>query len=379
MKRSGSSSPRFRFLGSALILVAPAFLIAALREGDQRLWLLTAAVSGFLLLGSVVFARMFSLDRLILTLTLYLCSAGILAPALSDPSAAFTQSLYCLAGFFVLLSGAVAARSLSPSMLTSLSAGFIGLLLLAGKTVSAAFSLPVEEAALALLLLCFSSLLSREGVFIALIPGAVGLGLLLVRHDPVSAGIWGLTMLALLWAADGRLLPVCAGAAALLLMFFCASRLLPEMLSPISAETSGSVSALVSAGWVGADVLPVGIPPSAPLFSLLAGHYGLLFSLLTVLLFLPLLLRGASVAGASRTRFHAVLAMGCTLLLALRTMAGLLTSFGILPLPVSPLPLLSRSLPELCADFFLAGLLCGISGRNDADLEDDAHLAMLSR
>ena len=71
--------------------------------------------------------------------------------------------------------------------------------------------------------------------------------------------------------------------------------------------------------------------------------------------------------------------MGICLLLALRTLTGLLCVFGFLPLSTPAIPLLTCSLPDLCAHLFLIGLLCGISGRNDADLAEDAHLAMLAR
>ena len=94
---------------------------------------------------------------------------------------------------------------------------------------------------------------------------------------------------------------------------------------------------------------------------------------------LPLTLRGASVAVSARTRFHAVLAMGISLMLALRTLASMLSVFGLLPAAMPALPLLTASLPSLCAQMFLIGLLCGISGRNDADLAEDAHLAMLAK
>ena len=68
-----------------------------------------------------------------------------------------------------------------------------------------------------------------------------------------------------------------------------------------------------------------------------------------------------------------------TLLLVLRTLSALLCTFGFLPLTGIRLPFLTVSLPDLCAELFLAGLLCGVSGRNDADLAEDAHLAMLAR
>ena len=71
--------------------------------------------------------------------------------------------------------------------------------------------------------------------------------------------------------------------------------------------------------------------------------------------------------------------VGCTLLFAFRVPAGLLPAFGVLPLPIIPLPLLTDSLPDLCVQMLALGLLCGISSVNEADLAEDAHLAMLAR
>ena len=70
--------------------------------------------------------------------------------------------------------------------------------------------------------------------------------------------------------------------------------------------------------------------------------------------------------------------MGAAVLPALRTLTALLAAFGFLPLSGTAVPLLTVSLPDLCAQLFLTGLLCGISGRNDSDLAEDAHLAMLA-
>ena len=171
------------------------------------------------------------------------------------------------------------------------------------------------------------------------------------------------------------MLPSLAAAA---LVFFGAYRLFPGM--SVTASQS-SLTALVSAGAIGADVLPEGLAAaeSIPLFQRLTGHFGLLFAGLTVLLFLPLTLRGAAVSVTARTRFHSSLAMGICLLLALRTFAGLLCAFEVIPFAGPDLPLLTASLPDLWSQLFLIGMLCGISGRNDADLADDAHLAMLAR
>ena len=372
------SSARFRFTGAVLLLAALLFLIPALRNGNRTLYLLAIVVPCGMFLCGTVLARMFSVDRMLLTLSLWLCAVGISAIALSDPEAALEQSFRCCAGLAAMLAGAVIIRSMSPSLLSAVCCAFIGLLLLAGKLIAPAFTLPLTEAAAALLLFSFASLFARQGPVSAAVLGAAALALLLVRGDTADALLWGITILLLLFAADGRLAIVLPALAVIALLFFGAFTLVP---SSVSAREPVSLSALVSAGALGADVLPEGLvpPDSVSLFPRVAGHYGLVFAGLTALLYLPLTLRGTSVAAYARTRFHAVLAMGAALLLALRTLAALLSAFGFLPLSGTEIPLLTSSLPALCAQLFLIGMISGISGRNDADLAEDAHLAMLAK
>ena len=372
------SSGRFRFAAASILLAALLFLLPAVHSGNATLYLLAVMVPCVLFLCETILARMFSLDRMVVALVLWLCTAGIAALAPSDPELAVTQSLRCGTAIVALLIGGIMIRSLSPAMLTSACTAFLGLLLLAGRLISPDVTLPLTEAALALLLIAFTSLFARQGPVSALLLGAVVLMLLLIRGDTADAVIWSLTVLLLIFAADGRIVILLPSLAVMLLLFFITFRLFPL---PGFSRDSSTLSVLVSAGAVGTDSLPEGFAllDTGSLFPLLAGHYGLIFTGLTVLLFLPLSLRGTSVAASARTRFHAMLAMGVSLLLSLRTLASLLCSFGFLALSGLSIPFLTDSLPDLCAQLFLAGLLCGISGRNDADLAEDAHLAMLAR
>lgn len=376
------SSGRFRFSAAAVLLSALVFLVpAVLQKQDQpvvhTLYLLAALVPCMILLCETVLARMFALDRMIMALTLWLCSAGIAALAMSDADAALAQSLRCGAAVVALLIGGIMMRSLSPSLLTSASTAFLGLLILAGRLFSPSLDLGLNEASLALLMIAFASLLSRQGPISALLLGAAGLALFLLCRDYANAVFWGLAVLFLVFAADGRLMIVFPAFAAEVLAFFGA-----YILAPSGAfQASSPLSVLISAGWVGVDVLPEAFAAldHDSLFFPLVGHFGLVFAGLTVLLFLPFTLRGGSVATFARTRFHAVLAMGSVLLLALHALTALLSVFGFIPLSGLRLPFLTGSLPDLCAEGFLAGILCGVSGRNDADLAEDAHLAMLAK
>ena len=374
------SSPRFRFVGAAALLVLLALLVPALRDGDQRLYFLAAGVTASMLLCMIIPARLFSLDRMILSLALYLGAVGIFSIAPADPDAALMQWLRCSVGAVALIIGAMLIRALTVSMLTAGITSFLGLLLLAGGLLTRDAALPFTEVAVVLLMIAFASLLSAHGGIAALIPGLAGTALLLLQGQTVESIVLTLTVLFLLWSSDGRTLVALAALAVFAALFFAARQLgyLPAF-SPGEAHTA-SLSTLVTAGLFGTEgtVADASLPASSLLYGL-AGRYGLVFTGLTLLLYLPLVLRGASVAGSARSRFHAVLAMGCTLLLAFRIPAGLLSAFGVLPLPISPLPLLTDSLPDLCAQMLALGLLCGISSVNEADLAEDAHLAMLAK
>ena len=380
MNRRHASS-RFRFSGAALLLVLLAFLIPALREGDSRLYLLAALVPAALLLCTTVLARLFSMDRLLLSLSLYLCALGILAPAVSDPGVSLAQAARCGAGVLALLAGTLLVRSLTPTVLAAAASAFAGLLLLLAKSVSASLTVDLTQPAMVLLTVSCAALLSRQRTVWAFIPGILAPALMLLQEDTASAVLWCLVFLLLLWTADGRLFP-CLSGLVLCAALFPAFRLLrqPAAVPAVPLPQAVSLSVLVSAGLFGADAYAGGIPSaSSSLFPVLAAHYGLIFTGFTVLLFLPLAQHGLAVAASSRSRFHGVLAAGCSLLLVLRVLAALLSGFGVLTFFDGSLPFLTSSLPDLCSQLFLIGLLCGIAARNEDDLSEDAHLAMLSK
>ena len=160
---SPKTSSRFRFTGAALLLTVLLFLVPALRNGDPSLYLLAVLVPCALFLCCTVLARMFSLDRILLVLSLYLCAVGIAALAQADPRAALAQALRCGIALVALLAGGILVRSLSPSLLTSGCAAFLGLLLLSANLLSPSIKQQMTGPALVLLLVAFASLFARQG------------------------------------------------------------------------------------------------------------------------------------------------------------------------------------------------------------------------
>ena len=243
------SSPRFRFVGAAALLVLLALLVPALRDGDQRLYFLAAGVTAAMLRCMIIPARLFSLDRMILSLALYLGAVGIFSLAPADPDAALMQLLRCSIGMV----GAMLIRVLTVSMLTAGITSFLGLLLLAGGLLTRDAALPFTEAAVVLLMIAIASLLSAHGGIAALIPVLAGTALLLLQGLTVEAVVLALAILLLLWSADGRTAVALTALAAFAAVFFAAWQFgyLPAFLP--GEEHTSSLSALVSAGLFGTE------------------------------------------------------------------------------------------------------------------------------
>ena len=372
------SSARFRFCGAAVLLAALVLIVPALQAGDQQLYLLAGAVAGALALSLMLLPRLFGLDRLLFSLALYLCVSGIFALLPGETGTAAAQGFRCLAGLTALLAGATLIRVLSPSLITALISGFLGLMMLSGGLIVPDWPPALAGIALCLLLIAFAVLLSLGSTVPALLLCLAGLGLLLFQGLDLEAVLWSLTFMLVLWACEGNLPTVLMTLLLTGLFFLGASVLREESLFSFSAQTL--LPELSAAGLWGqlSDSQIPGSADSSSLFLALTQRYGLFFSGLTALLSLPMTLRSVSIATVARSRFHAALAMGCTLDFALRMLAGLLSHFGVLPISLLPLPLLTIDAMELASRLFALGLLCGISARNEADLAEDAHLAMLA-
>ena len=353
------SSNRFRLAVVLLVFFACAFLLPASRTGDIRLYLLAAAVpAGMLILLFFPGGAMF-LDRPSLAAGLILCGFSILAPVSVLP--------------------AVLVRSFRPSFPAAVLVALCGLGMLSAPQLLPSLGLSLAEGGIALLLFAVAAFLSLRLCLPALLVSLGGLLLLLLHQDPGSAAVWCVTFLLVFWAASGSALwsGITLGCTAGLFGGFL---LLQQDLLPLSASSS---DASLLPRFSAMPLIPPETPPqdaaaSDSLFLLLGDSYGLVFLLCSLLLILLLLLRGTSLALHSRKAFHAAVALGVVLLFGLRTLLFLVYALNLFPLPVVEFPFLTSSLPSLCAAFFLLGLLSGISGRNEADLEEDTRLAMLA-
>ena len=377
-----NSSPRFKAYTVFILFLILAFLLPAVRgQGDSRLYILVGAVPLFVLVFSVVCTRLFSLDRLLVLLSLTLCTMNILAPAAAEPDAALLRALSAAGSLIFLLAGSLLIRSFRPSSSAALVFLIPSLLLLLAPMISVPddFFASLSKPGAVLLLIPVVSFLSLRSRIPAMLLGFAGFALLLLNTEILYAIAWGLTFILMFWICDGLSLwslLTAAGSVGLLIAYFFlfpASRSV-EPVSPLLPDIG-------SFGFFGPGEPPVfseEFPLPENTFLSLGFQYGLVFLLILTLMMLLVLWRGISLARQARTFFLSTLGAGAVILIWIRVLAALVSLFGFSPFPRSSFPFLTGSFPETGSDLFLIGVLCGISARNEQDLKEDTHLAMLA-
>lgn len=372
------SSSRFRAGAMLLVFFASAFLLPASRDGNTILYLLSAVVPGVMLLLLLLPSRIFPLDRPSLCAVLPLCGFSLLATAAYSPDGTLSQGFRCVAALLFLAAGAVLIRAFRPSVPSAALPAFCGLGLLSCSIIFQDPPFSFTEGGMALVLFSAVAFLSLRLRLPALLAALGALLLLLLQQDYGSAAVWGVSCVLLFWvAADSPLWSV---------ILFCSVGSLLGIfaaISPFSADPAGfsPISRLAAMPLIPPETLPEVSPafPPEDLFFMFGEQYGLIILLCAVLLVILFLIRGASLAQHARKAFHAALSFGVVLLIGLRMLLFLSSAAGLAPFSPGSFPFLTSSLPDLFSHFFLAGLLSGISARNENDLEEDARLAMLAR
>ena len=380
MKKHSVSARRICFWAVILFFLA-GFLLPAVREGNERLWMLSIAVPAVILLCGTLFARLLSMDRLLAVMSVSLCALGILLAA-GQPDLAVTRALRSAGALLFLFLGITVVHVYRPSVAAAIVPAFIGLALPVLPLAGADAGFRVELPACAFLMIAFSALLSMRRQLYAMLLGLAGTALLLALPAPAAAAVWSIVFLLLFWAYGGHPAYLLAGFSAVLLLGLGASALNPGLFSVSSEPPVPPLQALAPLSFFGPE-MPEAVPtladPDAISFlPAAAARYGLVFTACVALLYPVLLIRGGSLAILARSRFHGLTAMGAVLLLGLGAVSALLGDFGLSPVEALPLPLLSADFSSLASSLFLTGLLCGVSARNKADLEEDARLSMLA-
>ena len=403
-------TPGRRLSAVVMLFYFLAFLLLAVRDGSRLGYILAFSVPVIIFLGTSLLPHFFPADRLLLSLTNFLCALGVLLLYDTNPAYARQQVIAygigvgCMIFCTYLVRG---IRSWKKWMLPLMAAGIVllALPLLVGREINGARNWlsvgtisfqpsEVVKPALILVLACFMSHRRMLPWFFFVI---CCLGLLMLQKDLGTALLYFSTALLLFWISTGNLFltlsGLAGGAASAVFGYqqFAHVRLRVSIwLNPwADYDNAGyqlvqGLMAIASGGLFGVG-LGLGSPTAIPvyesdfIFAVLCEQFGLIFGGCVLLMYVALILRSVSIAMAARRSFHGLLAMGASILLSIQTFVIIGGVLKLIPLTGVTLPFISYGGTSLISSMCLIGLIQGVESLNEDDLREDTHLAMLVR
>lgn len=398
----------FYFLAFTLLFMRDCYLhgaVAAFAEHWQGL-ALAFAVPMLNVVTTGLLPRLFPADRLLLSLTNFLCALGVLVLYCTNPDYAYQQATYYFVGLIAMVICIYIVRLIRsfrllvwPMMAVSL--GLMALPLLIGEETYGATNwfyvggLSVQPSEI--VKLCLVIIIARfmaDQRFWPWVAFAGGcLGILMLQKDLGTALLYFGTTLLVYYAASGNIVVTAFGAAAGAgaaiagyRMFAHVKRRVAVWLDPwqdyndAGYQIIQSLMAIASGGLFGVG-LGLGSPTTIPvyhtdfIFAVICEQFGLIFGLCVLLMYVAIVWRGATCAMAARTRFHGLLAMGCTVLIGLQTFVIIGGVLKLIPLTGVTMPFVSYGGTSLVSSLCLIGLLQGVASLNEDALREDTRLA----
>ena len=398
----------FYFLAFLLLFVKDCYVYgagAAFLEHWQGL-ALAVAVPMLNVITTHLLPRLFPADQLLLSLTNFLCALGVLVLYCTNPSYAYQQAAYYFVGLIAMVVCIYLVRLVRsfrflvwPMMLVSLL--LLALPLVIGQETYGAknwfyvggISVQPSEIVKLCLVIIIACFMADRRFFPWLIFAASCLGVLMLQKDLGTALLYFGTTLLVYYAASGNLwvtgLGLMGGAGAAVLgykMFAHVKRRVQVWLDPwqdyndAGYQIIQSLMAIASGGLFGVG-LGLGSPRTIPvyhtdfIFAVICEQFGLIFGLFVLLMYVAIIWRGATTAMAARTRFHGLLAMGCTVLLGLQTFVIIGGVLKLIPLTGVTMPFVSYGGTSLASSLCLIGLLQGVASLNEDAIAEDTRLA----
>ncbi|MBP3636127.1 MAG: FtsW/RodA/SpoVE family cell cycle protein [Clostridia bacterium] len=407
-KRSFRRDPGKLLSSAVKLFFFSAFLLLGLKDYAWQAFALALAVPAMISLGVNFLPRLFPADKLLLSLTNFLCALGVLVLYATNPAYAYQQALYYGVGLAAMVVCIYLVRlikhwKIPVLLLMPVSLALLVLPLIIGRETNGArnwfyvggISVQPSEIVKLSLLLIISYFMSRRKLLPWLIFAVGCLGLLMLQKDLGTALMYYGVTLMLFYASSNNLLltgvGLAGGAGAAVLgykLFAHVKRRVAIWQNPWSDyDNAGyqivqSLMAIASGGLFGVG-LGLGSPRTIPvyhtdfIFAVICEQFGLIFGLCVLLMYVAIIWRGATTAMAARTSFHGLLAMGATLMIGLQTFVIIGGVIKLIPLTGVTMPFVSYGGTSLVSSMCLVGLLQGVASLNEDDLNEDTRLAML--
>ena len=403
--------PDHALVSVMMLFFFSAFLLISL-QGEVHVegLALAVAVPMMLYIATMWMPRFFPADKLLLAIANFLCALGVLILYSTDRGAGTSrglqQAMYYGVGILAMLVCILLVRYVKnwSFLIKVVMLGAAGLMILPlaigteqnGATnwiVIGGTSLQPSEVVKIALLLILGWYMSRHRFWPWFLFAVFCLLVLMLQADLGTALVYYITTLLLFYASTGNLLlsglGVLGGCGAAVLgyqMFAHVKKRVAIWHNPwIYYETSGyqiaqTLMAIASGGLFGVG-LGLGAPRVIPvyftdcIFAVICEQFGILFGILVLVMYVILILRGAYIASQARHSFHAILAMGATVMLGIQTFIIIGGVLKMIPLTGVTMPFVSYGGTSLVSCMGLIGLIQGVASVNQDDLSYDYEIS----
>ena len=392
------------------LFLAGSLLLAAMKTPgviDMRALCLLAMMAGMCLITTLALPRVLPIDPLIMALTNFLCSVGIVILYTVSPDRGLRQANFYVIGLAAMFAVSMVisrAKRLKGLTVFSMFVG-IGALILplvfgqwsggAKNWVSIPFfgSFQPSELVKLSLVLAMAYYFSAHRTVLQMMPAILFAGacllLLMLQRDLGTALIYYMTTLVMFYVACGNVpltmfgLAGGAGAAMLGYKMFSHVKVRVAMWrnpwsDPLDKgyQIIQALLAIGSGGLFGVG-LGQGTPNKIPLyyndfiFAVICEQLGIVFGVLLLAVYVMILLRGVTVITRSRRSFDMLLGCGVLAMLAIQTVMIVGGVIKMLPLTGVTMPFISYGGSSLLSCMCMIGILHGICARAQEDLEED--------
>ncbi|MBR3794545.1 MAG: FtsW/RodA/SpoVE family cell cycle protein [Clostridia bacterium] len=394
---------------TALFLAGGLLLCAVRVEGsvDMRALRLLAAMAPLTLMTTLVLPRFLPIEPLMMALSNFLCSVGVVILYTVSPERGVRQTNFYIMGL---------AAMIMVSMIVSKMRRFRGLTWLAMILGIGALVMPLvfgewnngaknwvelpllgsfqpSELVKLSLVLAMAYYFSAHRTVLQMMPAILFAGacllLLMLQRDLGTALIYYAATLVMFYVACGNVpltvIGLGGGAAAAMLgykMFAHVKVRVAMWRNPWSDPLDKGyqiIQALLAIGSGGLFGLGIGqgTPEKIPayyndfIFAVICEQLGLVFGLLIIAVYVLLALRGVSVISRSRRSFDMLLGCGVLAMLVIQMFMIVGGVIKMLPLTGVTMPMLSYGGSSLISCLMMVGILHGISARAQENMEED--------
>ena len=403
--------PDRRLVAAMMLFFFSAFLLIALK-GELR-WqgfALAVAVPVLIYIATMWLPRFFPADKLLLSIANFLCGLGVLVLYSTDLDAGTSRGLQQAINysvgiaamlFCILMVRYVRRWKLFVQIVALGSAGLIALPLVIGTEVNGAtnwiriagMNLQPSEVVKVSLLLVLSYFMSRRRFWPWLIFAGFCLAVLMLQKDLGTALIYYITALLMYFASTGNLpmtgLGLLGGAGASVLGYKMFNHVRvrvaiwqnPWMYYEKSGYQIAQVLMAIASGGLFGVGLGLGAPRVIPvyftdcIFAVICEQFGIIFGILVLVMYVILILRGASIALRARRGFMGLLAMGATVMLGVQTFVIIGGVLKLIPLTGVTMPFVSYGGTSMVSCMAMIGLIQGVASVNQDDMEYDYEIS----